>query len=279
MLAAGISLALAVAVALGVMAILGFDFDYGPGVAVLDVYGELLDAQVILDELDGLVGDPSTQALVVRVDSPGGDVAVVEEVYNAIKRVRDDGLPVVASMGSTAASGGYYISCAAERIFANKCTLTGSLGVLLEYPNATELLNAIGVHFETITTGEFKNTGAWDKPLTDAQRAQMQAVIDDYHAMFVELVSSERPLDFETVRTLADGRVFTGRQAVELKLVDDIGDLDDAVHFAAGLAGIEGEPRVIRYEEKSLSWLGWLEELDVAGTRLRNHWAPKFVLR
>ncbi|HOZ46811.1 MAG TPA: signal peptide peptidase SppA [Candidatus Hydrogenedentes bacterium] len=255
-------------------------FEHGPGVAVLDVYGELIDQHTILDQLDALVGDPDTQAIVVRVDSPGGDIAVIEEVFNGIKRVRDEeDLPVFASMGSVAASGGYYVCCAAERIFANQSSMTGSMGVIMEYPDAHRLLDTLGITFESIKSGEFKDMGAVNRPLTGQERAHLQELVQDYHRFFVELVSEARPIEAAEVQRLADGSLFTGRQAVALGLVDEIGDLDHAICYAAEAAGIEGEPRVIRVKEKPVSLLRWLDEFQWMSSSLRRGWAPKCVLR
>jgi len=290
-LSAGCLVLLNVGVACGLAALVlavGFslvvsdlDFAHGPGVAVLNIRDELVDEQYVLDQLAELVDHPATKALVVRIDSPGGEITVVEEIFNGLKRVREEeDLPVVASMGAVAASGGYYVCCAAQWVFTNKSSLTGSLGVVIEYPNAEGLFGKLGIAFDTVKSGEFKGAGSLSRPLTERQREHMQQVIDDYHEMFVELVSAERHIEPEDVRALADGRVFTGRQALELGLVDEIGDLDDAVHHAAGLAGIEGEPRVIRLDEPRLSFFTLLDEFRAGAVRLgRPRWAPQYMLR
>ncbi len=256
-------------------------FERGPGVAVLNITGELVDEQVVLQQLKELVSNPDTKALVVRVESPGGEVAVAEEIYHGIRRVREENnYPVVASMGGVAASGGYYVCCAAQRIFANKSTLTGSLGVIIEYPNAEALLGQLGIAFETVSTGEFKDTGSYGRALTEKQRAHMQQVVDDFHNMFIELVVTARPLEEAEVRALADGRVFTGRQALASSLVDELGDLDTAISFAARTAGLPEDARVIRANEPSVRWFSLLERLDWATSRLKSRsWMPKYLLR
>ncbi len=266
-----------------VLAIRGYELPYGPGVAVLDVEGELYDERPLLAQLETLVGNPNTKALVLRVDSPGGVISVVEEVYNAIKKAGEENeMPIVASMGPTAASGGYYVCLAADHIFANKSSLTGSLGVLLEYSSAAELLARIGVKFEQITSGEFKGAGSLAAPLTERQRAHFEELVADYHDIFVEAVENSRQMPRQEVLSIADGRVFTGRQALKLNLIDEIGGLDEAVRYAAERAGIQGEPRIIRKGREPMSLLSMLERLGVPagkGRLSRGALVPKYLLR
>ncbi|MBN2309458.1 MAG: signal peptide peptidase SppA [Candidatus Hydrogenedentes bacterium] len=257
----------------------------GPAVAVLEIYDELIDEREILADLEWLLDDPGTQALVVRVDSPGGAITVAEEVYNALKRVEDEGLPVVASMGTTGASGAYMICLAADRVFANKGTLTGSIGVIFEYTSAAGLFEKLGVEFSSVRTGEYKGAGSIAEPITERQKEHYQQVVNDYLDQFVEVILEERGLDEATVRGLADGRVFTGRQALELKLVDEIGGLDDAIDCAAELAGLTEEPRIIRVRQEAWSLFTVLDEVGMgraaraaAQFRLGGH-VPKFVYR
>ncbi len=153
-------------------------------------------------------------------------------------------MPLVVSMGSVAASGGYYIACTADTIFANPGTLTGSIGVVMSFTNLEELFGKLGMDFEVIKSGEFKDTGSWSRQMTDAERALLQGTIDDIHAQFVEAVAEGRGMEYDAVAALADGRIFSGRQALEAGLVDRLGTLEDAVAVAARMGGIEGEPRV-----------------------------------
>lgn len=254
---------------------------FRPGVGILEVSDEILDEQLILEDLDELRDMPGVKAIVVRVNSPGGSIAAVEEIYDALMKVRGEGVPVVASMGDTAASGGYLISLAGERIFASQGTLTGSIGVIIEYSSAQQLFDKIGVKLETVSTGELKETGSMGHPLTELQRNSIQQVVDDYHAQFMELVQKSRKMDEARVRALADGRVFTGRQAKAEGLIDEIGGLDAAVAYAGQVAGIEGKPRMIRLEDEPYSLFDVMRQLRTeASTRLRAQaWAPKFILR
>jgi protease-4 len=195
-------------------------------------------------DLRRAAGDPSVKAVVVRVNSPGGSVVASNEIYRAIK---DFAKPVVFAFGETAASGGYYIACAGKWIVANPDTLTGSIGVISELPNAEELLKKIGVQFVVIKSGPNKDIGSLSRPMTDEEKKLFQAIVDQAYDGFVQIVAAGRNLPEDQVRRLADGRVYTGRQAKELGLVDQLGYLDDAIDKAGELGGIKGGPRVIEY--------------------------------
>ena len=188
--------------------------------------------------------DASVKAVVLRINSPGGSVVASNEIYRLLK---DSGKPVVVSMGETAASGGYYIACASKWIVANPDTLTGSIGVISELPNAEELLKKIGVQIVVIKSGANKDIGSFSRPMTDDEKKLWQAVIDQAYDGFVKIVAEGRNLPEDKVRPIADGRVYTGRQAQELGLVDQLGYLDDAVTKAGELGGISGKPRVVEY--------------------------------
>ncbi len=215
-------------------------------VALIRVEGVILDAQPTVGELKKFGDSPSVKAIVLRIDSPGGGVVPSQEIYNAVKRVRNkSNKAVVASMGTVAASGGYYIASATDRIMANPGTLTGSIGVIMEMANFEGLLKKIGVEGVVVKSGRFKDIGSPLRKMSDEDRQLLQAVMDDVHQQFIQAVAEGRSLDIAEVQLLADGRIFTGRQAKEAKLVDELGDLDDAIRLAADLAGIEGEPRVV----------------------------------
>jgi protease-4 len=188
--------------------------------------------------------DAFVKAVVLRIDSPGGSVVSSNEIYKLLK---DFSKPVVVSMGETAASGGYYIACASRWIVANPDTLTGSIGVISELPNAEELLKKIGVQIVVIKSGANKDMGSYARPMTDDEKKLWQAVIDQAYDGFVKTVSEGRNLPEDKVRQIADGRVYTGTQAKDLGLVDQLGYLDDAVSKAGELGGISGKPRVVEY--------------------------------
>ncbi len=229
------------------------------GVAVVYVEGQILggDSRGVFDgpaaRSDRIVRwlrrageDSSIKAVVLRVDSPGGSVTASDEIYNQILKVKER-KPVVASMGGLAASGGYYISAPATRIVANQTSLTGSIGVITIVPNIEGLLQKLGVETYVFTSGPHKDESAGLRPLTEADRRVFQGVVDEAFTRFVTVVSDGRGLPAEQVRAQADGRIMTGRQALEARLVDQVGDLPEAIQVAADLGGIHGEPRVVRY--------------------------------
>ena len=217
---------------------------YGARVGLVRVEGGIYDSRRIIGDLESMVEDPGIHAIVLRVDSPGGGAAASQEIFEYIRGIQEEGLPLVVSMGSVAASGGYYIACTADTIFANPGTLTGSIGVVMSFTNLEELFGKIGLDFEVIKSGRFKDTGSWSREMTDAERALLQGTIDDIHAQFVEAIAEGRGMEYDAVAALADGRIFSGRQALEAGLVDRLGTLEDAVEVAGRMAGIEGEPRV-----------------------------------
>jgi protease-4 len=216
------------------------------GVAIVRVEGPILDSYQTVEELKTFAENPLVKAIVVRIDSPGGGVAPSQEIYNAVKRIRKEkNKTVIASMGTVAASGGYYIAVATDRILANPGTLTGSIGVIMQLANFQELLEKIGVKNIVVKSGKFKDIGSPFRPMQDEDRKLLQSVMNDVHRQFIEVVAEGRSLDLAEVELLADGRVFTGQQAKSILLVDDIGDLHDAIKLAGELGGIEGEPRVM----------------------------------
>jgi len=215
-------------------------------VGLIRIEGVILDAQSTISELKRFAENPSVKAIVLRIDSPGGGVVPSQEIHDAVQRVRTkSNKAVIASMGSVAASGGYYIAVATDRIMANSGTLTGSIGVIMETANVEGLLKKIGVEGVVIKSGRFKDVGSPLRKMSDEEHALLQSVMDDVHKQFIEAVAEGRGLALADVQALADGRIFTGRQAKDSKLVDELGDLEDAIQLAADVAGIEGEPKVI----------------------------------
>lgn len=243
----------------------------GPRVALVTVEGVIADPREVLDQLERFRESSAVKALVVRINSPGGAVAPSQEITEELKRFKASGRPVVASMASVAASGGYYIATAADRIVANPGTITGSIGVIMQIPNVAGLLQKVGVKTTVIKAGEHKDLASPLRDLTDAERQILQGVLDDVHQQFIEAVATSRRLDRGRVEALADGRIFSGRQALSLGLVDELGDLPDALDRAAKLANLPGKPRVLQERRRRFSlWdlltrLGW----DVAAPARR----------
>lgn len=220
-------------------------------VALVKVEGLLINAEPIVEEINDHADDSSIKAIIVRVDSPGGGVVVSQEIYNALLNARKTGgKKVVVSLGSVAASGGYYIAAAGDRIVANPGTLTGSIGVKMEFANLEKLLEKIGVRGMVVKAGEYKDIGSPYREMSEPERKLLQAVIDDVHGQFIEAVAKGRSLPEADVRAIADGRIFTGKQALQLKLVDQLGDLEDSIHAAAELAGIKGKPKLVKKEKR-----------------------------
>jgi protease-4 len=222
-----------------------FDLRTGKRLGLVEIEGVILDSKRAVEQLERFEDDASITAVILRIDSPGGGVAASQEIYEAAKRVRERGKFVIASMGSVAASGGYYIACAADTIMANPGTTTGSIGVIMEMMNATELLNKIGVRFDVIKSGRYKDSGSPFRPMTEEDRKYFQRYVDDAYEQFVEVVATERELERVEVLKLADGRVFTGQQALEMGLIDLTGTYQEALALAAEVTNIKGKPHVV----------------------------------
>lgn len=228
----------------------------GEKVAVVRVYGVILDSADVIEELKERSKDRSVKAIVLRVDSPGGGVAPSQEIYEEILKIKKN-KKVVVSMGSVAASGGYYISAPADRIVANAGSLTGSIGVIMEIPNVSDLMEKIGVKTQVVKSGRHKDMASVFKSLTPEEKEILQTVLDDVHDQFIEAVAEARGMEPGEVRKLSDGRIFTGRMAKDLGLVDELGNLEDAIMLAGSLAGIKGEPDVV-YKEEEFSFIDML---------------------
>jgi protease-4 len=225
-------------------------------IASLEVEGIISDSKEFVDQLKDYGNRAGVRAVVVRINSPGGGVAASQEIYQAIKKFRaETRKKVVVSMASVAASGGYYIACGADRIFANPGTVTGSIGVIAEWYNYGDLLRWAKMQDVVIKSGVFKDAGSATRPLTDEERAYFQSLINDMYGQFVSAVASNRKMKEEDVRKLADGRVYTGQQAKQDGLVDEIGTYQDAVAATAKMAGIAGSPRILSPSKKSVSLL------------------------
>lgn len=230
----------------------------GPQVALIDIAGTIVDGATIgntnprttVGHLRSAQRDPRIAAVVVRINSGGGSPAASEEIYDEIVRTRAMGKPVVISMGDVAASGGYYIAAAGDKILANPSTTTGSIGVIMQYVVLEQLLNDLGIAAETITSGRFKDTGNPFRPLEPFERDYLEEMVNDVLEQFIKAVAEGRGLDVDYVRELADGRIFTGRQAHELGLVDELGGLEDALLTAGAMVGIEGRPPVVTLERR-----------------------------
>ena len=222
----------------------------GQKVAVVDIRGIISRSDATIKLLHTYRDDQSIKAIVVRIDSPGGSVAPVQEIYSELKKIEK---PIVASMGGSAASGGYYIACAADTIVANPGTLTGSIGVIMQFTQLKGLYDKVGLGHKVIKSGDFKDTGSPFRELTEQEQAVLQSTVDDVYDQFVDTIFEARGdlLTRDEVVKLADGRIFSGKQALDSKLLDQLGNLPDAIEIAAKLADIEGKPKVVRKEKKT----------------------------
>lgn len=221
-----------------------------PAIGILEIDAPILSSLDYLDTIREFEEDAGIKAVIVRIDSPGGRVGPSQEVYEALLRLKEF-KPVIASMASIGASGAYYIACAADTIYAMPGTMTGSIGVILEFVDVTEGLEKLGVSAHSITGGTLKDAGTPFRHMSEKERSYFEALAKDVHEQFMEAVSVSRNLPEDKVIEYADGRVYTGRQALAIGLIDKLGGLDQAIEEAKKRAGIEEKPRIIRPEQPS----------------------------
>ncbi|NOY39310.1 MAG: signal peptide peptidase SppA [Nitrospirae bacterium] len=233
-----------------IVTLVGRNMPIGEKVALIRIEGPIVSSRNAIEELREYRKDSSVKAIVLRVDSPGGAVGPSQEIYEEVGKLMKI-KPVVVSMGSVAASGGYYISAPATKIYANPGTITGSIGVIMEIPNLKGLMDKVGIRTEVIKSGKHKDLASVFRGIGKEERAILQGVLDDVHDQFIRAVSEGRGIPYERVREIADGRVFSGRQAKAVGLVDSLGNIQDAIMEAASLGGIKGEPNVVSKKEKT----------------------------
>jgi protease-4 len=242
----------------------------GDSVGILEVNGVITESRKTLAKLERLEEDDQIKAVVLRLNSPGGSVAPSQEIYEAVKSFKK---PLVVSMGSIAASGAYYIACGAKKVFANPGTMTGSIGVIMEFANLQKLYDWAKVHRYAIKTGKFKDVGAEYREMTPDEHQLLQTMVDDILGQFKKAVSTGRNLTLEQVSAIADGRIFSGSQAKEAHLVDELGTLQDAIKEAAKQGGIKGKPSVVYVEKQRRSILDLLtDDTSSESGESRNHW-------
>lgn len=228
----------------------------GNQIASLELEGVISDSREFVDQLKDYGKRAAVKSVVIRINSPGGGVAASQEIYEAIRKFREETKKkVVVSMGSVAASGGYYVACAADKIFANPGSITGSIGVIAEWYNYGELLRWAKMQNIVIKSGAFKDAGSGTRPLTEEEKAYFQSLINNMYNQFVSAVATSRQMKEEDVRRLADGRVYTGQEAKADGLVDELGTYQDALDAAAKMAGIQGEPKILSPARKKFSIL------------------------
>jgi len=238
-------------VILGLSSLIGKKDFLGPNnkIAIVRVEGVIYKSKEIIEQLKKHISNPTVKAIVLRVDSPGGGVGPSQEIYELVREIAaKKEKKILVSMGSVAASGGYYIACPADKIVANPGTITGSIGVIMEFPNVQELFKKIGLDTVVVKSGKYKDLGSPVRPMSKEERRLLQGMIEDVYQQFVNAVAEGRNLPAEQVRQLADGRIFSGKQAKKLGLVDELGGLEHTVELAARLTGLDKD--FIRLEEQ-----------------------------
>jgi protease-4 len=232
---------------------------FGGRVGVLDVDGVISEDGKLLEQIRRYRRDPSVKAVLIRINSPGGVVGPSQSIYEELRRLGDEtDRPIIASIGGVGASGGYYIALAADSIFALPGSITGSIGVVMELPQASVLMDKVGVRVEVVKSSAHKDTGSPFRPMTPEDRAILQELVADVYEQFVEAVVDERELPEAAVRAVADGRVLSGRQALEHRLIDRLGNYHDALETAGRMAGLGADPRVVQPPEERTTLLDLL---------------------
>jgi len=221
----------------------------GDKVAVLRVEDVILDSQIYLESIETITKDEDVKAVVVRIDSPGGSVGPSQEIYSELKQLGEK-IPVVASIGGVGASGGYYIACASQKIYANPGAITGSIGVIAQFASYEKLLDWAKIDVEVIKSGKYKDVGSAFREMNEEDREYIQQLIDNVYSQFKSAVASSRNLDAKEIDRVADGKIYTGEQALNLKLIDELGTINDAIAMAGELGGIKGEPDVVNFPKK-----------------------------
>jgi len=244
---------------LGVSRIGGLSFSMTGKVAVIPIAGMISDSEPVIEQLKKFGSDNAVKAVVLRINSPGGGVAPSQEIYEEVRKLNAR-KPVLASMGSIAASGGYYIAAATRKVYANPGTMTGSIGVVMPFVSFKDLVDKIGLKGMAVKSGEFKDIGSPLREMTPEDRQVLQSVVDNVHMQFVDAVAAGRKMPREDVLKIADGRILTGQQAKALGLVDALGNLEDTVAEAGRMGGIPGEPKVVTPPKRKISLLDILRE-------------------
>ncbi len=248
----------------------------GKKVGVVEITGPIIESRKILQDLRTFRESDAIKAILVRVDSPGGGVGPSQEIYREIQKTTEQ-KKVIISMGAVAASGGYYLAAGADGIVASPGTITGSIGVIMGYTNFEELMQKIGLSAVVIKSGEYKDTGSPARPMSAAERQLLQEVAGQIHAQFVEAIAKGRRLSIKQVETLADGRIFTGQKALELGMVDRLGNFEDAIAWAGELGGIKGKVETVYPEKEKVSFIDYVMEssLHLWRNRVQSWNAPQ----
>ncbi len=238
-------------------------FAFGDRIGIVEIKGVITQSSEIIEQIHQYVDDEGVKAIILRIDSPGGGVGPSQEIHREILRIKSK-KKVVTSMGSVAASGGYYIACASDLIVANPGTITGSIGVLMEFANIEELFKKIGIKGVVLKSGEHKDIGSPLREMGPGEKKIIQGVIDDVHQQFVQAVSEGRKMNRAKVMEIADGRILTGEQAKQAGLVDQLGNLQDAIDVVSKMVGIQGKPGILYPKKRFSLWELLIREMASA---------------
>jgi protease-4 len=250
-----------------------FTKDYtksGGNIGIIEINGVILSSKKIIEDMKIFADQEAIKAIIIRIDSPGGGIGPSQEIYREIMKIRTK-KKIIASMGSVAASGGYYVASATDGIVANPGTITGSIGVIMEYANIMEIAKKIGISPVVIKSGKYKDMGSPLRELKDTEKKIFQNLVNELHLQFVNDVAKARKIDIPTMKTLADGRIYTGEKAFNLKLIDRLGNLDDAVRWAGEIANIKGELNPVYPKEDKITFIKKLantlfKNINISGT-------------
>lgn len=253
-------------------------------IAIVDLDYTIISSESIVRQFKKYREDKSIKAILLRIDSPGGGVAASQEMYEEVKKTRDSGKPVVVSVGSIAASGGYYVACGSSLIVANPGSITGSIGVIAQFINIREMADKLGIKETTIKSGDLKDSGNPFRDMNESDRQYFQEIVMDCYDQFLNVVSMERKIDIETLKGIANGRVFTGKQAKEMNLIDTLGTYEDAIKITAKLANIEGDPVIVKEKVRKLFLEMFLESISNSGLnglkeQIKNEYIDRPILQ
>ncbi|MGC9512430.1 MAG: signal peptide peptidase SppA [Fidelibacterota bacterium] len=233
----------------------GVSLTRGNQIGIVKIQGTILSSEPILEDLEEISSIRDLKALILHINSPGGGTAASQELYYAVKRIKEEyDYPVISVLSSLGASGGYYVALATDSIYALPGTLTGSIGVIMDFPQWTEVMDKIGVDMHVVKSGEYKDTGSPFRDFTAEDRRYYQELVDDVYDQFISAVADARSMDKETAKKLSDGRVYTGRQALELGLIDHLGTVEDGIEDLTRQLNLKEKPSIIRPKKKKITF-------------------------
>ncbi|MBC8479696.1 MAG: signal peptide peptidase SppA [FCB group bacterium] len=251
----------------------------GPRIGLVEIDQPIFSSRQTVKDLNHFLDRRDIDGILIRIETPGGAVAASQEIFEKVRKISEGYLPVVVSMGNVAASGGYYIAIGADSILANPGTATGSIGVIMGYPVAHDLMEKLGIGYQAVKSGNLKDAGSTFREVTEEDKAYFQDLVDNLHQQFVNAVAVQRNLPETAVAKLADGKVYSGQQALELGLIDRLGTFEDAIYLVGRMTGIPGKPVIVKPPRPRGGFLDFLlEDMDVKIPFGRTHPQPEYML-